>query len=368
MALRGEEGWHAAHAAAFGQERWQELALAMERDHEHLCYLNPFLPASEMEVIQQDYSLEPSSVPGAYDFMVPENWERQFPVVDASDERHLFVDLVRPERHELELRGPGEELAPFVLAEGAALIVASALQAEEGDHVLDACANGTTSLVLAGGMFKRCPRGQALPQNLQGKLVCNEMVKAKAQTLQAILRSLVPWRLFDTQASIAGHGPRVVFTSVDMATPSNAAERLGPYDKILLGAPCTDDKALLRGAGASRTWSAATAKAGRQLKWLHNALWLLREGGIVLYFNRALSAEEGDRVIERLFKRVEGTFDLEVMPLEELVACLVPGLAAEPTDWGVHIMPDRTSFGPMFFSRIRLVRRMHHGCEQSPFF
>lgn len=348
MALRREEGWHSSHQSHFGRDRWEELRVALERDHEHLCYVNPFLPASEKEVICEDYSLQPSCIPGAYDFCLPPT-ERQFPVVDASDERHIFVDKLREERHE-----------------GSSLVVSAALQVEEGDTVLDACANGITSLVLAGGLFPRCPRGQALPHDLQGRLVCNEMVKSKASRLQQTMHTLLPWRLFDVNAA-AGHAPRVVFTSVDMATTSNAAERLGPYDKILLGPPCTEDKEMLRGSapGGLSKWSAATAKvnAERQLKWL--TLWLLREGGVVLYFTRALSVEEGDGVIQRLFQRVEGLFDLQVMPLEELVAGFVPGLSAEPTDWGARIMPDKTSFGPMFFSRLRLLRRRHQGHEQA---
>ncbi|CAK9086795.1 unnamed protein product [Durusdinium trenchii] len=404
-------GWHALHEGRFGEERWSsELLPALERgtdwlqmaakskfyqvlgeplhfwwswyvlwhqrspqmmfcrwkDSEHLCFLNPFLPADEQEVISRDYNLEVTCIPGAFHFELPSDVPRRFPIVDASDERHLFVHLYREERHELELRGPGEELAPFTLAEGSSLVVASALQVEEGDSVLDACATGVTSLVLAGAIFQRCQRGQALPQDLQGRLVCNEMVKAKASHLQQTLQSLLPWRLLDPQASLAGHGPRVVFTSVDMATPSNAAERLGPYDKILLGPPCTDDKALLRGAAGGLTrWSPSMPKVSgeRQLKWLHNALWLLREGGTVVFFTRALSPDEGDHVIQRLFRRVEGVFDLKVLAVDELVSRLVPGLCCESTDWGAWIMPDKTSFGPMFFSRLQLLRRMHVGCE-----
>lgn len=368
MALRQEEGWHATHREHFGHDRWEDLRNALERDHEHMCYVNPFLPEEEKDVIREDYNLTATCIPGAYDFALPAI-ERQFPIADASDQRHLFVDRIREERHELELRAPGEELAPFALSEGSTLVVAAALQVEEGDNVLDACANGITSLILAGGIFQRCLRAQALPHDLQGRLVCNEVVKSKASRLQQTMHSLLPWRLFDTNASVAGHGPRVVFKSVDLATTSNAAERLGPYDKILLGPPCTDDKAMLRGSspGGLSKWSPAIAKvnAERQLKWLHNSLWLLREGGIVLYFTRALSAEEGDGVIERLFQRVQGLFDLEVMPLEELVAGFVPGLSAEPTDWGARIMPDKTSCGPMFFTRLRLLRRRHQGHECS---
>lgn len=368
MALRQEEGWHTVHGRTFGEQRWSELAVALERDHEHLCFVNPFLPDAELAVLEQDYSLQPTCVPGAFDFALPEDPRRRFPVVDASDERHIYVEPIRPDRHEVEVLGasPGEELAPFLLAEGASLIVAKALQVEEGDYVLDACATGATSFALAAALFApRCPRGHALPQNLQGRLVCNEMVKSRAILVQQMLRLLLPWRLFDSKESLAGHGPRVVLTSVDLGTTSNAAEKLAPYSKILLGPPCTDDKAMLRGScpGGLARWSASTAKvsAERQLKWLHNALWLLCEGGVLLYFNRALAPEEGDGVIERLFKRVEGTFDLQVDPLDEVLSSMIPGLAAESTDWGTRIMPDKTSFGPMFFSRIRLIRRTHQG-------
>lgn len=54
--------------ARFG-ERWEDLYASLERvrtalfftflivkDHEHLCYLNPFLPAGERDVISRDYS------------------------------------------------------------------------------------------------------------------------------------------------------------------------------------------------------------------------------------------------------------------------------------------------------------------------
>eukprot|EP00438_Fugacium_kawagutii_P001676 Skav224183 [mRNA] locus=scaffold1975:168555:171289:+ [translate_table: standard] len=48
MALRSEEGWDALHRARFG-DRWDELRMALERDHEHLCYVNPFLSAGEQD-------------------------------------------------------------------------------------------------------------------------------------------------------------------------------------------------------------------------------------------------------------------------------------------------------------------------------
>jgi len=177
--------------------------------------------------------------------------------------------------------------------------------------------------------------------------------------MQQALRMLLPWQLFDLQASATGQAAHVVFTSADIGTPLNAAERLGPYDKILLGPPCTNDRQLVR--SSLEKWSSSTAKvsAERQLKWLHNALWLLKEGGLLVFFSKALSPEECDGVVERLLLKVRGTFELEVLPLEESICRIVPGLAAESMDWGTRIMPDKTSFGPLYMSRLRLLRRTH---------
>eukprot|EP00931_Biecheleriopsis_adriatica_P088576 TRINITY_DN62868_c0_g1_i1.p1 TRINITY_DN62868_c0_g1~~TRINITY_DN62868_c0_g1_i1.p1 ORF type:complete len:371 (+),score=50.74 TRINITY_DN62868_c0_g1_i1:70-1182(+) len=370
MALREEAGWHATHAAHYGHERWEDLVVALHREHEHLCYLNQFVPADELELVSQDYSLEQTRVPGAFHFRLPDDPDQQYRVIDNSDETAIFVDRVREKKSEVELLSkvePGEELSPFAYLEGATLMAATALEVEVGDRVLDACAApGGTSLVLASALFSRlCSRGQSLPQDVTGLLVCNEVSKARASRLQQTLRSMLPPTLFDPKA--CPMGARVVFTSADMGTPHNSAERNGPYDKILLSAPCTDDRSMLRGtsAGGLARWSAATAKvsAERQVKWLHNALWLLAEGGLLVFVSKALSPEECDGVIERLMLKVRGTFDLEVLPLEERLCRMVPNLAAESTDWGARIMPDKTFFGPLYFSRIRLLKRSHQAAH-----
>merc|ERR1711953_1642503 len=124
------------------------------------------------------------------------------------------------------------------------------------------------------------------------------------------------------------------------------------------------DRHLLRSGdvGKMKGWSAGTMKVSsdRQLKWLYNALWLLKEGGILLYCTTALSHDECDEVVERLLVKSRGSFQLEVLPLAEEICRMVPFLAAESTDWGIRIQPDRTPFGPIYFSRIRLVQRTHH--------
>eukprot|EP00933_Yihiella_yeosuensis_P037214 TRINITY_DN31094_c0_g1_i1.p1 TRINITY_DN31094_c0_g1~~TRINITY_DN31094_c0_g1_i1.p1 ORF type:complete len:377 (-),score=67.15 TRINITY_DN31094_c0_g1_i1:17-1120(-) len=366
MALREEAGWHAAHGEHFGDERWEELCISMQRDPEHLCYLNPFIPLAEQDVIKRDYCLEETNVPGAYHFRLPEEPESQFAVVDSSDDRALFVSPVRALRDDVEVLGahPSEALAPLHFAEGAMLIIATALQVEEGEMILDGSAfPGTTGLVLAGCNFAcRCPRGEPMPHDIQGRIVLNEVNKQKAAKLQETMRLLLPASLFDPGSGCGSQqGPRIIFTSCDIGTTTNSVEKNGPYDKILLGPPCTDDRRLLRGVNGGLTrWSAATSKVSveRQVKWLYNALWLLRDGGMLLFYSVALHPEECDGAIEKLLMKARGKFELEVLPLEESICRIIPGLHGESTGWGTRIMPDKTTFGPLFFSRIRLIKRM----------
>jgi len=106
--------------------------------------------------------------------------------------------------------------------------------------------------------------------------------------------------------------------------------------------------------------------AKKLLKLATNALWLLREGGVLLYCATSLSPEECDRLIETLMIQTRNHFVLEIIPLEEDIRRMVPGLASEDTDWGTHIFPDRTPFGPAYFSRLRLVKRIHESVENIP--
>lgn len=357
MALRGPQGWHAVHAENYGYDRWQTLHQALHREVEHLCFLNPFLPLELQHKVKREYNLQETAIPGAYVFEIPEQGSA-FRAVDHGDENVVFVDT------------DTEHLAPFFFVDGASAIVALALQPEDGDVVLDACAaHGGKALVLASAMFsKRFNSAENVP-DAHGRLVCNEKSKEKATRLQRSMRSFLPGSLLEAAGASFLGGPHVVFTSADLGTPSNTMERSAPYDKILLDAPCTRDRDLLRGStGNLDGWSASTAKVSsdRQLKWMFNALWLLREGGVLLFCTSALAPEECDGVVERLVRKATGTFQLELLPLEEHIWSMVPGVAAEPSDWGVRILPDQTPYGPVFFSRLRMVKRTHEAVAHLP--
>mmetsp|Transcript_34431 Transcript_34431/g.106932 ORF Transcript_34431/g.106932 Transcript_34431/m.106932 type:complete len:368 (-) Transcript_34431:56-1159(-) len=358
MALRGEEGWRAHHAEHFGEGRWEALHHALHRDVEHLFFVNPFMDAERRRALEREYSLEPTTIPGAYSFdMPPEHIpSTQYTAIERGDEHVIFVAPAHGDRLENGIpRGPP---MPFFFADGASLIAALALRAGDCDTVLDVCAApGAKALALASCMFAARFKGDAFP-DVRGRLVCNEVSKERASKLQRTMRDFLPASLFDAGGPF---GPHVVFTTADAGTPSNTMERSGPYDKILLDAPCTADRELLRGSGKLASWSQGTVRVSseRLLKWLHNALWLLREGGVLLFCTTALSHDECDGVVERLVRKASANFSLELLPLEDYVCRMVPSVAAEPTPWGTRILPDQTPFGPLYFSRLRLVKRTH---------
>jgi 16S rRNA (cytosine1407-C5)-methyltransferase len=364
MAQRAEEGWHAAHKVNYGADRWETLHESLHRDVNHLCFLNPFLPAEAQTRLQEWHKLERTSVLGGFSFEVPEDSQKQLRIADCSTDSTIFVE-VPPPAQDPEHTG----LSPLLFIDGASIIVALSLRVCDSDQVLEVCAApGGKSLVLASAMFGRTITQEARWSDTRGRLVCNEVSKSKASRLQRTLREFVSPSLFDTGHL---HGAHVVFTSAEAGTPSNSMERNGPYDKILLDAPCVCDRRLRRGSGAELgRWSAGKVKvsAERQLKLIYNALWLLKEGGILLYCTTALSPEECDGVIESILLKTRLTFVLEVVPLEEDFCRMVPGLAAEHTDWGTRILPDKTSFGPVYFSRLRLVKRIHESVQHIPHF
>jgi hypothetical protein len=361
-AQRAEEGWHAAHRNNYGIERWETLHIALHRDVEHLCFLNPFLPAEAQARIQSLYKLVPTTVLGAFTFELPAEPQGLLRTADNCDEHNVLVE-VPPHEQDPE----SSRLSPFFFSGGANVILAHALNVCESDSVLEMYASpGGKSVVLAAAMFAKAVGQEHVWPAVRGKLVCNEVSKPKSTRLQKTLRDYLPPALFDT-----GHqyGAHVVFTSAEPGTSSNSMERNGPYDKILLSAPCVCDRTLLRGDGVEMSkWSAGKVKvsADRQLKLMYNALWQLREGGLLVYSSTSLSPAECDGVVESLLMKSRRVFVLELLPLEEDLCRMVPAVAAEHTDWGTRILPDKTPFGPIYFSRIRLIKRIHESVRQVP--
>jgi 16S rRNA (cytosine1407-C5)-methyltransferase len=139
------------------------------------------------------------------------------------------------------------------------------------------------------------------------------------------------------------------------------------FDAILLDAPCSSERHVLRQAGlrsgggrgdgtALAEWSPARIRglAVRQWALLSSALIMLKKGCCLVYSTCSLSPEENDGVVARAqarYRDADGGFSLL---FEKPVYEGPDGLAgSEETEYGISIMPDRNGgAGPMYVCRI----------------
>lgn len=280
MALRGESGWKATYKKQYG-DRFLQLLPALRAKSNHVC-VNPFEPLALEQA---------SPLPIAYAY-----------TAETGEENGYFLDA-------------------------ASVVAALALDCQPGQRVLDMCAApGGKSLILAAQLFMDKPRDGT-------KLVCNEVSPQRAVRLKQTLTSYIPE---DVRSSIN-------VTHCDATATSTTMWSHGPYDRILLDAPCSSDRHLLQ-KGDLRSWSSATPKqcAERQVALLVNALQCLKPGGIVVYSTCALSTLENDGVIEKTRKKVA----FESLTLED-------ALEGENTKWGTMFLPDKGKYGPLYVSRLR---------------
>ncbi|MBP5358022.1 MAG: RsmB/NOP family class I SAM-dependent RNA methyltransferase [Treponema sp.] len=143
------------------------------------------------------------------------------------------------------------------------------------------------------------------------------------------------------------------------------------FDSILLDAPCSSERHVLKDKKYLEQWSPARIKTLSMEQWsLLSCAWrLLRSGGHLLYSTCALSPEENDKVVSRLFKKFD---DVNLVPKEEIHSIFVdnlkslqdkcPGIngieeifeAALQTECGYHLLPHKTQgSGPIYFSLLR---------------
>jgi 16S rRNA C967 or C1407 C5-methylase (RsmB/RsmF family) len=133
------------------------------------------------------------------------------------------------------------------------------------------------------------------------------------------------------------------------------------FDAILLDAPCSSERHVLRqagalagsgaaaGSGALAEWSPSRIRglAIRQWALLSSALIMLKEGGCLVYSTCALSPEENDGVVARAVAKYGESLSFDR-------PAFTGGGEAEETLYGLSILPDRArGAGPMYLCRMR---------------
>lgn len=208
--------------------------------------------------------------------------------------------------------------------------------------VLDACAApGGKSLVIAcmlGGLSGADSTAGALG------LLSNELSSERRRRLSNVLDKHLP-------PVLRG---RVKVSGFDAAAAGGEKKERGRFSAILLDAPCSSERHVLRNEKALFQWTPARPRflARRQWALLSSCFLMLGENASLLYGTCALSEEENDGVVEKLLEKYGKDIELD-RPGEESYG-ITKGFSflAEKTKYGLLVLPDSAEgSGPMYMAR-----------------
>lgn len=215
--------------------------------------------------------------------------------------------------------------SPYYL-DRASLHAVLQLPVKPGDTVLDMCAapGGKTLSI-------------ALRLNGSGKLVSNDRSSSRRLRLRNVIESC----LDDNQRAI------ITVTGHD-STKWGLYEK-DTYDCVLLDAPCSSERHVLRDEKELDKWSPNRPKmlALTQFAMLAAALDAVKTGGYILYSTCSINPAEDDEVVGKLFRKRKDKFEIILNHTDN---------GAETTEFGQIILPDTSNGeGPLYYSLIRRI-------------
>lgn len=221
-----------------------------------------------------------------------------------------------------ELKEDG--LRKFYIMDPASVIVARALKINPNDKILDMCAApGGKTLILSESLKE------------EGELICNELSSNRRDRLKRVIREYVP---DDIRQKISLQGKDAARFGI-----------LYPnyFDKILLDAPCSGERHLVQTPKELDKWTIKRTKRLSSLQYglLCSALLALKSGGEMVYSTCSISPLENDDVIEKLLEKKGDHIEVVEVP--------APSPYAEKTKFGYLHLPDKSEFGPLYFSKLR---------------
>jgi len=292
--IRGALSYHGFMEEAFGS-RWAMLSKALTRKKRNCTFVNGFAGLDLEEFVAQHRL---TSLYGMED---------------------CFEGPVLPDRKRVPESGV---LSHFLLDFGSVL-AAKALNVTNADRVLDMCA---------------APGGKAVifankePQ----LLILNEISRARRSKLYNVLRSYVPK---DRRGKIRVQG---------MDATKFGRFHAREFTKVLLDAPCSSDRHLLKNPEEMRFWSQKRPKknAKRQVSLLLSGLKTLLPGGQLVYSTCAVLDTENDEVVEEALQRTSN--QIPVQNISDRIEFPV----GERTRLGWRVFPDNDdcNWGPTFIS------------------
>ncbi|MBK5200223.1 MAG: RsmB/NOP family class I SAM-dependent RNA methyltransferase [Spirochaetaceae bacterium] len=215
-----------------------------------------------------------------------------------------------------------ELLKPYYMDE-ASIICAKLLDVQKDDLVLDMCAApGGKTLILASEL-----KGSGL-------LISNDRSSKRRARLHNVINDHLKPE-YQVNIKVSAHD----------ASKWGIFEK-NIYDKILLDAPCSSERHVLATPSALEMWSPNRPKhlAIQQFAMLASALDAVKPGGLILYSTCAITPQEDEEVIEKLFKKRNGKFTLIDFDAQ----------FTEKRKYGQIILPDTSKGkGPLYFCLIK---------------
>ncbi|XP_067260027.1 tRNA (cytosine(34)-C(5))-methyltransferase, mitochondrial isoform X2 [Chanodichthys erythropterus] len=226
-------------------------------------------------------------------------------------------------------------LKQYYLLNAASLLPVLTLNVKEGENVLDLCAApGGKSLAI-------------LQAATPGLLHSNELDKHRYDWLLKTLESYVPPTL------------RHLLSVTHLDGRSIGSMRPGAYDKVLVDAPCSNDRSWLYTPDThhGEMWlKERTQLPLLQKELLCSALAAVRPGGVVVYSTCTMSRAENQSVVEAVLASYQGVelLDLDQQLIDSLsdhfyFAHLRPSV-------GQLVIPQKgKTWGPMYVSQLRRI-------------
>ncbi|KAK9981113.1 hypothetical protein ABG768_000679 [Culter alburnus] len=226
-------------------------------------------------------------------------------------------------------------LKQYYLLNAASLLPVLTLNVKEGENVLDLCAApGGKSLAI-------------LQAATPGLLHSNELDKHRYDWLLKTLESYFPPTL------------RHLLSVTHLDGRSIGSMRPGAYDKVLVDAPCSNDRSWLYTPDTHQgeMWlKERTQLPLLQKELLCSALAAVRPGGVVVYSTCTMSRAENQSVVEAVLASYQGVelLDLDQQLIDSLsdhfyFAHLRPSV-------GQLVIPQKgKTWGPMYVSQLRRI-------------
>lgn len=225
-------------------------------------------------------------------------------------------------------------LFDYYLVDAASALPALVLNIQDGDYVGDFCAAPGGKSLLLFLTLREC------------RFFLNEVSMSRFKRLQNVFSSFIP------RSSLAN----IEFSNCD----ANKLRKIDAFDKILVDAPCTNDRHSLyvndNNIFAPKRINERINMPAKQMDILLSALNSVKPGGTVVYSTCSLSPIQNDGVVHMALQRIwqESTRSFSVVSLKEALRPLRGTFRFNHNfKYGTQVLPFLPSnFGPMYFCKL----------------